>query len=301
MVEREPSRAGEVPPVIEAILGSRVVATEELTSPWGSRTRTRLLIQEHGEPVVLQSTRDRRALARRLRLGLRLPAVAPWLPLPDVLAGDAGGPMPFLLSRFVPGASGREPLVNGRGAEILGGAMGSLARDLARVPTAGLRLPRQWATPERLALAGGRWLAESEALLGPATSRRVEVLLDRVPDELGGVASVFAHGDLAPVNVVVRDGAIVALLDFERARLAHPLFDAAWWRWIIRWHHPERWLAAGPAFFRAAGVEDGSRTNGQLNMLAVLQCMEMIHLSAAKPAGTRREWADRISAVLGWS
>ena len=73
-----------------------------------------------------------------------------------------------------------------------------------------------------------------------------------MPEAFEGTRPVFAHGDLAPVNVVMDGGAgpgvVVALLDLERARLAHPLFDAAWWSWVVRYHHPSRSPAAGHAF-----------------------------------------------------
>ena len=108
-------------------------------------------------------------------------------------------------------------------------------------------------------------------------------------------------GDFAPVNVILRDGDPVALLDLERARLAHPLFDAAWWRWILRHHHPERWAAAGPAFLFAAGLDDGPRTAARLDLMAALQCLEMLHRSPARPAAARRAWRARLLSVLAWA
>jgi aminoglycoside phosphotransferase (APT) family kinase protein len=122
-----------------------------------------------------------------------------------------------------------------------------------------------------------------------------------VPRDLAGEAPVFAHGDFAPVNVVLRDGKVVALLDFERARIAHPLFDAAGWRWIRRHHHPERWAAAGTAFRATAGLDDSPETTARLDLLAALQCLEMLHRSRARPAATRREWVARLLRVLDWA
>ena len=185
------------------------------------------------------------------------------------------------------------------GAVLLGRRMGELAAGLRRVPTRGLRLSTLWGDPERLAAAAHRWLADGRAALGAAGAAAMERLLDRVPAELGDAPPVFAHGDFAPVNVLVRDGAVVALLDFERARTAHPLFDAAWWRWIVRHHHPERWEAAGPAFFGAAGLDLDAGTVARLDLLAALQLMEQLHDTPRGQVATRAEWAARLAAELG--
>jgi len=286
---------------LEALLGDRVVAVVEVTPPWETRTGTQVVTLGRGDRVVVQRMSDRRALGRRLRLGRLLPTIAPWVPVPEVLAGDAAAPAPFAVTRFVPGVSGRELLADDAGAELLGRRMGELARDLARVPTRAVRLSGLWGDPDRLATAAHRWLDGAPTELGPPARQVLDRLLDRLPDELGGHAPVFAHGDFAPVNVILRDGDAVALLDLERARLAHPLFDAAWWRWILRHHHPERWAAAGPAFLFAAGLDDGPRTAARLDLMAALQCLEMLHRSPAHPAATRRAWRARLLSVLAWT
>ena len=201
------------------------------------------------------------------------------------------------LSRESPGAS---CLGNDASAALVGAAIGRVAREIASVPTAGLHLPRTWGDPARLGAAARRWLDEAGPSVGAVAARRIRDVIERLPDGFAGVRSVFAHGDLAPVNVLIRDGAVVALFDLERARLAHRLFDAAWWSWIVRYHHPTRWPAADGAFLSAAGIEPNAGTLAQLNMLAVIQCLEML---AATPQGrprTRREWADRIVHVLDW-
>ncbi len=258
-----------------------------------------------GRRVVVQravgGAAARATIGRRIRLGRMLPAVAPWLPVPEVLAGEAAGPRPFVVSAFVSGMSGRELLADDPEAAQLGRLMGELAVGIARVPTRGLRLGGTWGSPERLAAAADRWLTTSAADLGAARARALERLLRRVPRDLAGAAPVFAHGDLAPVNILVRDGAVVALLDFERARLAHPLFDAAWWRWIVRHHHPERWASAGAAFMAAAGIADARGTGSSLDLLAALQCLEMLHRSRGGPGAARRAWAARLLDVLAWA
>jgi aminoglycoside phosphotransferase (APT) family kinase protein len=287
----------------ETLFGEPAVETVDLGSPWTTSTRTERLTLADGRRVVVQravgGAAARATIGRRIRLGRLLPAVAPWLPVPEVRGGEATGPRPFVVTGFVPGISGRELLADDRGAAQLGRLMGELATGLAHVPTRGLRLGGTWGYPERLAAAADRWLNASAPDLGAGGARALERVLRRLPRELAGAAPVFAHGDLALVNILVRDGAVVALLDFERARLAHPFFDAAWWRWIVRHHHPERWEAAGPAFLEAAGLEDSPATAKRLDLLAALQCLEMLH--RARRAEARRVWAARLLSVLAWA
>ncbi len=292
-------------PSLEALLGEPAETIVDLGSPWATSTRTELVTLAGGRQVVVQRPRGgasaRATIRRRLRLGRLLPTVAPWLPVPEVLAGVAAGPQPFLVTRFIPGVSGRELLADDRGAELLGRLMGKLATRLACVPTRGMRLGDVWGDPQGLAAAARRWLDHSSAEVGAEGARSLDRRLRRLPRDLAGEAPVFAHGDFAPVNVVVRDGVVVALLDFERARVAHPLFDAARWRWILRHHHAERWAAAGPAFLAAAGLDDSPETAARLDLLAALQCLEMLHRSRARPAATRREWVARLLRVLSWA
>jgi aminoglycoside phosphotransferase (APT) family kinase protein len=288
---------------LETLLGEPAIEIIDLGSPWTTSTRTERVTLADGRRVVVQRAAGgaaaRATLGRRIRLGRLLPAIAPWLPVPEVRVGEATGPRPFVVTSFVAGISGRELLADDRGAAQLGRLMGELAAGLARVPTRGLRLGGTWSDPERLAAAADRWLNARAPDLGAGGARALERLLRRLPRELAGAAPVFAHGDLAPVNILVRDGGVVALLDFERARLAHPHFDAAWWHWIVRHHHPERWEAAGPAFLEAAGLEDSPATARRLDLLAALQCLEILH--RARRAEARREWAARLLSVLDWA
>jgi aminoglycoside phosphotransferase (APT) family kinase protein len=242
----------------------------------------------------------RRAIARRLRLGRDLARVAPWLPLPEVLGGSSCGPAPYLVLRFVSGTSGRDLLGDDIGAAHLGAAMGCTSRDIARIPTAGLRLSRTWSEPDLLRAAGRRWLEIAGRVIDPALARRIEVVLSALPGAFEGARPVFAHGDLAPVNVLMREGKVAGLLDLERARLAHPLFDAAWWRWIIRYHHPSRWSAAGREFASAAGLDVDAHTLARLNMLAVVQSLEMVATTPQGRREARREWAARLAQTLEW-
>jgi aminoglycoside phosphotransferase (APT) family kinase protein len=308
-----PPLPAEVAAGAAAILGEGAIAVEDLTSPWAATTRSVLVATEGSEGgaeggasrfvvqwSIMARASDRRAIGRRMRIGRDVARLAPRLPVPEILGGDIHGPMPFVLSRFVPGISARELLSDEAGAALVGTAIGRVQREIVTVPTAGLRLPRTWADPDRLGAAARRWLAEAGSSISPASAQGVRDAIDRLPDAFAGVRPVFAHGDVAPVNVRMRGGTVVALLDFERARLAHPLFDAAWWSWIVRYHHAILWRAAGGAYLSAAGIDQNPRTLAQLQTLAVLQCLEMAANTPRRAPDTRREWASRVAQILEW-
>ena len=69
---------------------------------------------------------------------------------------------------------------------------------------------------------------------------------------------------------------MVGLLDLEFARIADPLFDAAWWGWVVRYHHPARWLHAWPQLLAAAGIADDKETAARIRVIQRLRCLEMI-------------------------
>ena len=99
----------------------------------------------------------------------------------------------------------------------------------------------------------------------------------------------LAHGDLAPVNVLVRDGELAAVLDLDRAQLAHPAYDAAWFSWVVSFHHPRVAGTACAAYTAAAGVPTGKEALGWLWPLLLLE-----RLAEATDTGERAMWADRL-------
>jgi aminoglycoside phosphotransferase (APT) family kinase protein len=176
--------------------------------------------------------------------------------------------------------------------------MGAMARDVGRVPVSGLRLPRQWSDARRLGAAARRWSGNAADVIDAESTSRLQAAFEQLPVVFAGAQPVFAHGDFVPVNVIVRDEAVVALLDLERARLAHPLFDAAWFRLIVRHHHPKRWRAIGPSFMAAAGVAETPANTLALDLLAALQCLEMLERTPGSAPAERSDWAARLSVVI---
>jgi len=281
---------------------AEVAAVTDLTRPWPTSTRTLLVTLHDGERLVVQrgqATRAGRALiSRRIRLGHALRTAAPALGVPEVLGGDprdARGP--WLASRFVEGRPGQELLAGDEDARALGAAAGTVAADVARLSPRGLRLPARWADPRLLARTATGWLAAVDDRLGPRDSAAVRAVIARVPSVLASSPAAVQHGDLAPVNLVLRDGRVAGLLDHERVRLAPAAFDAAWFRYLVRFHHPERWAAAGPAFLDARGIPDTPESTALLDDLAALALLELAAGSATRAAG-RRQWADRLAGHL---
>lgn len=253
---------------------------------------------DQGDPVVVQWTGDRRGMARRIRMGHELPRRDPSLPLAKVLDGDSGAAGPFMVTRFVEGESGRALIADDEQAGRFCRQMGELAGKVRRVPVSGLQLSTTWGRPARLELVARRWLDRADDLLGPNAVASVHNMLLDLPRAFGSVDPAFAHGDFAPVNVIVRDGSVAALLDLERTRIAHPWFDAAWFRLIVRGHHPSRWKAAGSSFLSAAGIGQTAEESATLDLLAVLQCLELIGGAPRPTALIRSEWAARARDVL---
>jgi aminoglycoside phosphotransferase (APT) family kinase protein len=290
-----------IPPGIEAFLGRDPSALSELTSPWSRATRTVLVRSARGRldaDLVVQWSTDRAAIGRRLRVGRRLELAAPAVPVPPIVAADLRAPVPYLVTRFVAGTSGRDLLEDDGSAARLGAAAGALARDLRTVPTSGLRLPRRWADPDRLTTAARTWLQQAGDDLDDAAAPLLRARVERLEDELGTWAPVFAHGDLAPVNLVMREERVAAVLDLERARLAHPLYDAAWWSWIVHHHHPERAASATGAFLEAAGIGTDRATSRHLALLGALACLEVLAGLGRRDTAGRRAWARRVAGAL---
>lgn len=292
---------GSVGPAgLDALVGSPV-AVDDLTPPWSRTTTSELLTLANGERMVVQRAQPtvagRATIGRRIRLGRTLRERAPMLGVPGVMGGDAHAEPPWVVTRYVEGRTGNLLLTSAREAAELGRLAGALAAEIAAVPPNGLRLSRRWADPDTLARSASRWLAEARPVLDDDVARDAGRVVGRIPALVAQGPPVLAHGDLAPVNLIVSGGRIAGLLDLERVRVAPPLFDAAWFRLMIRHHHPEHWPDAGPAFLDARGVADDAATSTILDDLAVLACLEQL-ASLPRRSPARRAWAGRVAQIL---
>lgn len=152
----------------------------------------------------------------------------------------------MLVAEFIEGTVAADLLCEPSGPHLVGTLAGSVIRSLAAVDPTGLAIATAWADADQLAEEAARWFRVVSAGLSIADRRRLEAAVRLVPLLLTGRPRVLVHGDLAPVNMLVRDGRLSGLLDLEAVRLADPLFDAAWFDWLMRFHHPaqrdEAWL-----------------------------------------------------------
>jgi aminoglycoside phosphotransferase (APT) family kinase protein len=289
---------------LATLAGSPVVAAKP--ARWGFSNRTTLATLADGRRVAVQWLTDRAVARWRLRVEARLAErlTAVGIPTAPLLGGDAGAATPFALHAFVEGRNGAESLATDAGAVRLARLMGALVPLLAAVDACGLRLPSTWADPARLAGAAQRWLERAEPRLDVAASRALRAAIASLETLFAGRRPVFTHGDFAPVNVLVapapgrRGGTIAALLDLEFARLADPLLDAAWWGWIVRFHHADRWPAAWPAFLAAAGGPNASAAfSDRIKVLQLLRLLELLNRAGPRAAAS---WAARLAVTARW-
>ncbi len=299
---------------IAALLGRRpheIRDIRDVTRPWPTDTTTEVVTLASGERVVVQrgalTLAGRAGVARRIRLARALRSRAPALCVPEVLGGNADDPRgPWVATRFVDGQAGSELLASAEQAATLGAIAGAAAASVARTSPDGLRLSRRWADRELLASAAGRWLSAIAA--GPDVNEsgardggsiplhRAHALVARIPSLLAASPAAVSHGDLAPVNLVVRDGALAGVLDLERMRMAPAAFDAAWFRYLVQLHHPECLQAVWPPFAAARNLPDVSGATAVLDDLATLACLELAATAPTPPA--RATWTLRFVSLL---
>jgi aminoglycoside phosphotransferase (APT) family kinase protein len=135
-------------------------------------------------------------------------------------------------------------------------------------------------------------------VLDAPTHAALDAAIDRLEASRDGPA-VFVHGDFAPINVIVDgDGEIVALLDLEHAGVGSPLFDAAWWGWVVRHHHPDAWSAGWTTFAAAAGIDTGAGTELDIRALQVTRLLEAMAVAEDDVATAR--WARRLAEAATW-
>lgn len=291
-----------------ALVGAPVAAAERCG--WGFENETLLATLADGRRLIVKLLASRERAAAALRLAGDLPPrlAAAGIRAPHQLAADAAADPPYAVLEHIPGEPAAGFMGRPGGAAAVARAMGALLPQLARVPLAGADLDATWARPADLARQAAGQLGRCHALLGGAAAAQVHALIGALPAAFAGRPAVFAHGDFCPVNALIaleappRPALVVAgLVDLEWARLADPLFDAAWWGWVVRYHHAERWDTAWPALLAAAGIERGAVTEARVGMLQVLRCLELLDEHTRRQGGAAAPvWAERLRATLAW-
>jgi len=86
---------------------------------------------------------------------------------------------------------------------------------------------------ERVLLA-----AAEAASLDPHIVKRARHILDEFPKRYAPVAPHLLHGDFAPKHLLVQDGKITGIIDFENARGGDPVQEFANWQFFFEDEYP---------------------------------------------------------------
>ena len=266
---------------------------------WGFRNETWRVDLKDGRRVVAAGLADPDRAADLIVLTRllqpRLGAVG--LPVPS-LVELASQPTGVVVTEFVDGVAGAALLNRSGGAALIGSLLGTIWHRLASIDTAGLPLATDWTDGRSLAETSLRRLADLEPRLRPAERDRMEMKIRGLPDLLAGRPPAFVHGDLLPVNIIVRDDRLAALVDFEFARLADPLLDASWLVSILTFHHPASEQELWAAFTAAADLRpEEVRTHRLLEVLPVVRYLEILAAPRITAKQSRR-WLTMLQAHL---
>jgi aminoglycoside phosphotransferase (APT) family kinase protein len=284
---------------LTALVGVPVIGAER--PAWGFANRTTIATLLDGRRWVVQELQDpvagRAVVARARSLAERLSKGG--VPVPEVVIADAEAARPLLVTAFVGGQLGPTFFGTDREAAALGSLMGAAQRRLAMIDMEGLRLPTTWAIPDRLAAVSRLRLERVASRLDRRTVGIVQGAIDEHAGSAPSGRAVFAHGDFAPANVIVSGGQLAALIDFEYARVADPLFDAATFGWLTFQFHPARAEAAWAAFADAAGIAAGSDQAGlraTLRRLRLLRILELVEVAGRRGPAMRDRWLSLLAA-----
>jgi hypothetical protein len=303
-----------------AIVGAPAIAVAR--AGWGFENETLVVTLADRRRLVVQRLARRAGAAERLHLAQILPdrLAAAGLRAPRQLAANAAADPPYAVREYLPGQAGAICMSTPASAVELARAMGALLPRLAAVDTSDLPLRRAWADPASLAELAAGQLDACRSYLALVAIDSLGQTIAELPLLFAGREAVFAHGDFCPVNVLIQASGsgreatgvspasrleppaagVVGLVDLEYPRLADPLFDAAWWGWVVRYHHPELWAAAWPQLLAAAGIAAGAGTMRRVAALQRLRCLEMLAVHADAPSQAAM-WAERLAATLEWS
>jgi aminoglycoside phosphotransferase (APT) family kinase protein len=245
---------------------------------WGFRNETWKVVLADGRRLAITRLADTEAAASIASLAtLVQPRVrAAGVPTPAVIDLGSASTTGVLITEFVDGTPGAQLLEDDDGPAVVGSLLGAAWRRLAAIDPTGLPLPATWADPDNLAALSIARLTRAGRRLTRSERGRLSADIVAAANLLAGRQSGFVHGDLAPVNMVVRDRTLAALLDFEFVRLADPLLDAAWFDWIVAFHHPAEEPAAWRAFVASSGLDD--REPASRDLLRILPAVRLLEI-----------------------
>ncbi|MBA2720279.1 MAG: aminoglycoside phosphotransferase family protein [Chloroflexi bacterium] len=267
--------------------------------PWGFRNEVWRVELADGRRLAVTRFADARVAPRIVSLtrDLRPPLEAAGVPVPAVHATDAASAA-LLVTDFVDGAVGAAVLEEPGGPGLVGSLLGATWRRLATVDPSRLDIDATWTRPAELAVVSEARLDRSFATLTRIEKRWLAEAIATLPGVLADRPAGFVHGDLAPVNILVRDGRLAALVDLEFARIGEPLLDAGWFDLIMAVHHPADEPVAWQAFASASGAElDDPVSRYLLRLLPLVRILEILD-DPVLTAGGRAHWLAFLRAGL---
>ena len=284
---------------LERIVGRTL--TSVTRARWGFANRTDIVTTAGGDRLVVQRYRDGALAAHRIKTMAALagPLAQRGIPTPVVQRVQLDDDPPWATFDLLAGVPVPDAGVHGLGGAQfphLAMRMGDLQRRIATVPVEGLDLPGAWADPRTLAADASGWLDQIADGIGVGNAETIRRTIAEVGRLFRDRPAVLAHGDFAPVNVLVADGEITGLLDFESTRLADPLFDVAWWAWVVGFHHQADLARSLPSFLEGVAVQWDARLNERIRALQLLRLLELATLSPEEGQAT---WIARLDETLG--
>jgi aminoglycoside phosphotransferase (APT) family kinase protein len=280
------------------LLGEPVVRIEPCR--WGFTNVTSIATLASGRRIIFQRIAqiERADVITRLTLVLPDLLITAGVGCPRLLAADLHTTPPLLVREYIPGEAANTMLRDDAAAIHLATQMGCLLPLLASIPCPSW-LDQTWADPQRLSAAAIAWLGHLHALLTPDDQAILAADIASLQHEwVAGMC--FAHGDFCPVNAIAVNDQVSALVDLELARVANPYFDVAWWGWVVRYHHPERWQIAWPHLLAAAGLPNTPAVARHVLVIQRLRCLELLEDARTHHPAAIPEWVLRCARTLRW-
>jgi aminoglycoside phosphotransferase (APT) family kinase protein len=298
MASRAPeARDGTAPGWVTAALGPELAGVSRL--PWGFTNETWGATTAEGERYAVTRMASTAAASFVLRHGPaiagRVGSVGLVMPVPIPARSHASEAV--VVSSWLDGTPAMLQLGGSGGASAVGHALGDAWRRLREVDIDGLALDDTWARPAVLAGAARGWLASEAGRLGAQAASNADGHIETLASGGRAQRASFVHGDLVPANLLLRaEGS--ALLDLESARIGDPLFDAAWFRWIVGYHHPELVEQAWSAFVSAAAPPvDEPFDEALLDAYPVLRILEIL-AGPDLTVASRDRWIQQLECAV---
>jgi aminoglycoside phosphotransferase (APT) family kinase protein len=270
---------------------------------WGFTNQTDIVTLTNGERVVVQRYRRRDKAEYRLRMmqALQAPLAQLDITIPVIRQLGLDDDPPWATFEPLPGLPVPEALedsLENPRFPFFARRMGELSARLRRLPTEGIPLNDDWADPANVAAQAVAWVKDIPEL-NNVQRASLSQIIEAYPILFSHRPLVVAHGDFAPVNVLIDGDSITGLIDFESVRLADPLLDAAWWAWSVGFHGPVVLQRVWRPFLQGAEIDpDEPRLSERIRALQILRLLELIAEPNAIGSDIRLVLLGRLRAML---